>query len=133
MTSWCKEFGKQQKLEINFKSDDLPKLPQEISLCFLRVLQEAVRNAAKHSGVKRIEVQLAKNSGEIHLIVSDSGRGFDIVTARRGGGLGLTSMQERVRLVGGTFAIESKPMNGTTIHVRVPLGSEYRYQRPAAV
>jgi signal transduction histidine kinase len=67
-------------------------------------------------------VQLAENSGEIHLIVHDSGRGFDIEAAKQSRGLGITSMRERIRLVGGTIAIESKPMVGTTIHVRVPLG-----------
>ena len=69
----------------------------------LRVLQEALHNATKHSGVKRIEVQLREDSGEIHLVVGDSGRGFDLETALQGRGLGLTSMQERVRLVNGTI------------------------------
>jgi len=124
MRSWCREFGKQQKMEIDFKSHDLPRLLQEISLCLFRVLQEALHNAAKHSGVKRVEVQLVENSGEIHLIVSDSGGGFDIEAARQNRGLGLISMQERVRLVGGTIEIDSKPLAGTTVHVRVPLRKE---------
>jgi PAS domain S-box-containing protein len=129
MRSWCREFGERQKLKIDFTSADVPTPPQDISLCLFRVLQEALHNAAKHSGEKRIEVQLSGTSGEIHLIVSDSGKGFDIKAERRG--LGLTSMQERVRLVGGALAIESKPMGGTTIHVRVPLGLEHRSQRAA--
>jgi PAS domain S-box-containing protein len=124
MKSWCKEFGERRKMEIDYRQDMRSSLPTEIGLCLFRVLQEALHNAAKHSGVKRIEVQLAENSREIHLIVSDLGRGFDIEAARQGRGLGLTSMRERVRLVNGTIAIESKPMGGTTIHVRVPLGSE---------
>ena len=124
MRSWCEEYGARQKLEIDFKSDDVPTLPQDTSLCLFRVLQEALHNAAKYSGVKRIEVQLTKNSGEIHLIVSDSGRGFDVEAAKRNRGLGLTSMQERVRLVGGTIAIDSKPLAGTTVHVCVPCRAE---------
>jgi signal transduction histidine kinase len=126
MTSWCKEFGDGQKLKIDFTSQHV----QDISICLFRVLQEAVHNAAKHSGAKRIEVQLAENS-DILLIVSDSGKGFDVKAAQRRQGLGLTSMQERVRLAGGTIAIESKPRGGTTIHVRVPLESEDRSQRAA--
>ena len=122
--SWCKEFGARREMQIDFSSADLPRLSPEISLCLFRVLQEALQNAAKHSGVRRIEVQLAENSGEIHLVVSDSGRGFDIEAARRAGGLGLTSMQERVRLVGGTIVIDSKPLAGTTIRVSVPFGFE---------
>ena len=120
MASWCGDFGERQGLEIDFKSDDLPKLPREISLCLFRVLQEAVHNAAKHSGKKRIEAQLANHSGEIHLLVTDSGQGFNVEAARQSRGLGLTSMQERVRLVGGTIVIDSKPQAGTTVHVRVP-------------
>ena len=131
MRGWCTEFGNRQKLEIVFKSDNVPSVPREISLCLFRVLQEALHNAAKHSGVKRIEVQLAENSCEIHLTVRDSGKGFDIGAARQSRGLGLTSMKERVRLVGGTITIESKPMGGTTIHVRVPLESKDHSQRAA--
>jgi signal transduction histidine kinase len=85
----------------------------------------------KHSGVKRIEVQLRKDSGEIRLIVRDSGKGFDVQAALQGKGLGLTSMRERVRLVNGTISIESKPMSGTTIHVRVPLESQQTAKREA--
>jgi PAS domain S-box-containing protein len=120
MRGWCRDFGKRQNMEISFKVHDLPRLPQGISLCLFRVLQEALYNSAKHSGVKRVEVQLAENSGNIDLVVSDSGTGFDIEAARQSEGLGLTSMQERVRLVGGTIAIDSKPLAGTTIYVRVP-------------
>jgi signal transduction histidine kinase len=83
-----------------------------------------LHNATKHSGVKRIEVQLREDSGEIHLIVRDSGKGFDVEAALQGKGLGLTSMRERVRLVNGTISVESKPMGGTTIHARVPHGLE---------
>ena len=132
MRGWCKEFGNQQKLEIDFKSDNVPSVPQQISLCLFRVLQEALHNAAKHSGVKRIEVQLAKKPSEIHLTVRDSGRGFEMGAAGQSKGLGLTSMKERVRLVGGTITIESKPMGGATIHVRVPLELKHHSQ-PAAV
>jgi len=128
MKSWCKTFGDRQELQIDFKSQDVRKAPQEISLCLFRVLQEAVHNAAKHSGAERIDVQLAENAGEIRLIVSDSGKGFDIESARRSPGLGLTSMQERVRLIGGTIVIDSKPSAGTTIHVSVPFTEEPRAQ-----
>jgi PAS domain S-box-containing protein len=131
MQSWCKEFGERQKLDIEFKSDNVPKLPQEISLCLFRVLQEALHNAAKHSGVKRIEVQLTEASDGIHLIVSDPGKGFDIEAAKRSRGLGLTSMQERVRLVGGTIVIDSKPTAGTTIHVCVHFSAERSSQAAA--
>ena len=129
--SWCKEFGERQRVEIDFSNDVHSALPFEIGLSLFRVLQESLHNAMKHSGVKRIEVQLREESGEIHLIIRDSGKGFDVEAALQGKGLGLTSMRERVRLVNGTFSIESKPMGGTTIHVRVPLESKRAAKREA--
>jgi PAS domain S-box-containing protein len=132
MASLCKEFGTHQKMEIDFKSRDLPAVvPPEISSTLFRVLQEALQNAAKHSGVKRIEVRLNGAGDEIHLIVKDLGKGFDPFTAMRGVGLGLTSMQERVRLLDGTIDIQSQPMAGTTIHVRVRVKLEKLAQRAA--
>ena len=122
--NFCKEFGERQKVEIDFQSHDLPTgLPRELSLSLFRVLQEALRNATKHSGIKRFEVRLWGSTGEIHLNVSDLGAGFDTETAMKSTGLGLTSMQERVRLVGGELSINSQPKGGTTIHARVPFNS----------
>jgi PAS domain S-box-containing protein len=122
MGSLCKEFGAYQKMEIDFKSHDLPAVvPPEICSTLFRVLQEALQNAAKHSGVKHVEVQLHGVGGEVHLIVQDLGKGFDPRIAMRGVGLGLTSMQERVRLVNGTIRIQSRPMAGTSIHIHVPI------------
>jgi PAS domain S-box-containing protein len=131
MKSWCKEFGERQGMQIDCRHDVRSTLPSEIGLCLFRVLQEALHNAAKHSGVRRIEVQTHEESDEIHLIVSDSGRGFDVEAVKQGNGLGLTSMRERVRLVNGTISIESKPMGGTVIHVRVPFKSEHVSERAA--
>jgi PAS domain S-box-containing protein len=127
--SWCREFGERQNMEIDFRSDVATALPPEIGVCLFRVLQEALHNAVKHSGVKRVEVCLMEQSNQVHLTVSDSGKGFNFEPAMQGKGLGLTSMQERVRLVNGTIAIESKPMWGTTIEVRVPLESQRASQR----
>jgi signal transduction histidine kinase len=124
MRGFCKEFSEHQRVEIDFRSHDLPSpVPAEISLCLFRVLQEALHNSAKHSGAQRFEVRLWGESGEIHFTVSDSGAGFDLETALRSRGLGLTSMQERLQLVKGKFSIDSKPQRGTTIHARVPFSS----------
>jgi len=122
--SWCREYGERQKMEIEFTSDVTGPLPFEIGLALFRVLQEALHNAAKHSGVKSVQVQLEEVSGDVHLTIRDSGKGFDVESALRGKGLGLTSMSERVRLMNGTVAVESRPMAGTTIHVRLRLGSK---------
>ena len=123
--SLCSEFSRRTRIAVKFESSELPNdLKPEVSLCVFRVLQEALQNAFKHSGSKRVEVQLLEKSGGVELIVHDSGIGFDMTTVMGGPGLGLTSMRERVRLIGGTIAIESMPRAGTTIHVRVPSRTE---------
>ena len=129
MKSWCKDFAERQNIEIDFNSDVSSALPREIGLSLFRVLQEALHNAVKHSGVRRFEVQLRENLGEVHLAITDFGRGFDVEEAMQSTGLGLTSMRERVRLVNGTITLDSKPMHGTSIHVRVPLPSDDASQR----
>jgi len=122
--SWCKEFGERHRMEIECSSDVSSLLPLEIGFTLFRVLQEALHNANKHSGVKHVEVRLEQDGNEVHLSVRDSGRGFNVDAALQGKGLGLTSMRERVRLVNGTFTINSQPTGaGTTIHVSIPFES----------
>jgi PAS domain S-box-containing protein len=121
LKGFCQEFSEQQKVEVDFKTHDLPTpLSPDISLCFFRVLQEALHNAAKHSGVRHFEVRLWGTPDEIHLTISDSGVGFDVEATKASRGLGLISMQERLKLLNGTLAIESQLQRGTTLHACVP-------------
>ena len=132
MRAFCEEFGERQSLKIDFQTHDLPSpLSPEISLCLFRVLQESLHNSAKHSGAGHVEVLLWGASDAIHLAVSDSGAGFDSKAARQSRGLGLTSMEERLKLVNGTFSVESEPTRGTTIHAQVPLSSQSKPMRAA--
>jgi signal transduction histidine kinase len=118
---FCREFSELQKVEVDFNTHDLPSpLSQDISLSLFRVLQEALRNSAKHSGARNFEVRLWAMSGEIHLTIADSGVGFNTEAARESRGLGLISMEERLKLLDGTFSVESQLQRGTTIHARVP-------------
>jgi PAS domain S-box-containing protein len=122
---FCKEFREQQKVEIDFACDEISRsLPKEVSLCLFRVLQEALQNAVKHSGVRRFEAELRETSAELFLRVTDRGAGFDPEAAMNGRGLGLISMRERANLVRGTISITSRPMGGTEISVRVPLATD---------
>jgi len=118
-------------MDIDFNSDVDTALPLDIGLSLFRVLQEALHNVVKHSGVKRVDVDLRENSGDIHLIISDLGKGFDAEAAMQGSGLGLTSMRERIGLISGRITITSKPMGGTVIDARVPLESEHHFKRKA--
>jgi signal transduction histidine kinase len=133
MRSLCNEFGKQYKMQINFRSQELGNaLPPDVSLSLFRVLQEALHNSAKHSGTQQVEVELFQTAGAIHLIVRDSGQGFNPAEATKGSGLGLVSMQERIKLVKGELTIDSQPTRGTTIQARVPVNSASGSEQTAA-
>jgi PAS domain S-box-containing protein len=124
VSDFCREVSERHNLSIQVRVDGVPQtLPDEASLCLFRVLQEAVHNAVKYSGVRDLEVSLTGGANEIELSVRDWGIGFDPETARHKHGLGLTSMRERLRLVNGQLSIESKPNHGTTILARVPLNA----------
>ena len=123
--SFCKEVAEQSRVEIQFRHTDVPRiLPREISLCLFRVLQEAISNAVKHSGVRHFSVELCGSSDHVELSVSDSGRSFDPRAVAHSRGLGLISMRERLQLVKGEFSIDSKPGSGTTVRARIPYKSE---------
>ena len=121
MRGFCKEFSAQQNVEVIFAHDAIPGMvPSDISLCLYRVLQEALHNALKYSGVRHFDAELRASPDAIDLTVRDSGPGFDVEEAMKTSGLGLVSMGERIKLVGGQLSIESHPGCGTTIHARVP-------------
>ena len=123
--SFCRELSEQHKVQIDFSHSDMPRnLPKETTLCLFRVLQEALQNAVKHSGVRNFKVELQGTPKEIQLSVSDAGTGFDWQDAVNRRGLGLISMRERLQLVDGNLSITSEPGHGTTIRARVPVGPE---------
>ena len=105
-------------ITISFAADgDFSTLPEDVQLVVYRVAQEALSNAARHSGASRIEVILARHDGEVSLQVGDDGSGFAFAESDRG--LGLAGMRERSLLVDGDLKIESRPGNGTTVRLRV--------------
>jgi PAS domain S-box-containing protein len=122
MSSFCRAFSERQNVKIDFSAEGLTTVPSEISLCLFRVLQEALHNALKHSGVRHFTVELRGAPDAVQLTVRDSGVGFDPDAAAKSSGLGLTSMKERVKLVGGIVTVNSRH-DGTTIQARVPLRS----------
>lgn len=120
-SSLCKEFSRRQNVEIDFQSENiLRNLRDDISLTLYRILQEALQNAVKHSGSRHFRVSLVGGTNEIELTVQDSGVGFEPDEAVKGSGLGLASMKERMKLVGGELSIDSQLQHGTTIRARVP-------------
>jgi len=121
LATYCADFGRQNGIQVDFRHDEVPELPSTVTTCLYRVAQEALRNAEKHSGADRVHVKLTGSSDAVSLCVSDSGRGFSASDADSGPGLGLMSMAERVRSVGGDLSVQSAVNRGTRIEASVPL------------
>jgi PAS domain S-box-containing protein len=120
--SFCKELSEKAKVEVQFSASAVPStLPKEVSLCLFRVLQEALQNATKYSGVRVFHVNLRGIPDGLELTVSDDGIGFDEDEEFSRRGLGLISMRERLQMVHGVLDIRTHPGGGTTISARVPL------------
>jgi signal transduction histidine kinase len=119
---FCREFSRQHGILIHFVHHQMDQLiTKEVALCIFRIVQEALRNVVKHSGAKEASVELSGYGDGIDLCVSDAGAGFDPKSSKAMGGIGLISMRERVRLVGGYLSIESEPSRGTCIRAQIPL------------
>jgi len=102
------------------------RLPQRLEVALYRLVQEAVANVIKHSYARQCTVSLTGSNGAVETVVEDDGRGFDPDKIDRAGEehLGIVGMQERVRSLGGQFAIDSRRGGGTRVHIRIPLSSE---------
>jgi PAS domain S-box-containing protein len=122
MKAFCEEFAQQQEIQVDFAHENVPRgIPADAALCMFRITQEALRNIRRHSGANRAEVRLEQLDGRLHLSVSDCGRGFDSKKPPAEHGIGIRSMEERLRLLGGKLEIESRPMEGTRIDAWLPL------------
>jgi signal transduction histidine kinase len=118
----CREFSSQQGIEVSFSSDAIPEsVPSDTALCLFRIVQEGLRNLKKHSGVERAKVNLRAAGEKLRVSVCDRGVGFDLRELRTNEGLGIQSMENRARFLGGRFAIHSAPGKGTSIDAWVPL------------
>jgi signal transduction histidine kinase len=122
MRSLCSAVSEHHEIDITLRADDIGSVPEVPALCIYRVTQEALRNAVAHSGAKNISVVLARHDDRLSLAIADDGRGFDTATARRRGGLGLVSIEERVRLEQGDLVVDSDN-SGTRIRAWLPLGT----------
>ena len=124
MRTECARFSRQQGIAVSYEPENVPRdLSGDVKLCLYRVLQEGLRNVAKHSGATRIRVRLAGDVDAVRFELGDNGNGFSPDGIGRTPGLGLISMKERAHLVGGDFSLESKPGEGTVIRVAIPAES----------
>ncbi len=121
VSAFCKEFHAQHGVEVEFNHNEIPRpINPDIGLCVFRIVQEGLRNVHKHSGVNKAEVSIHAESEKLKVFVSDEGHGFDIRKLKERGGLGISSMEERVHLMGGQFKIRSEYGRGTRLEAWVP-------------
>jgi signal transduction histidine kinase len=130
LKSLCREISEQLKVHLDVDDDEFTDpISDDVALCIYRVAQESLRNVVKHSRAKDARVVMSRETRGIRLLIIDTGIGFDPEDVSRHKGLGLISMRERLRAVGGQISIRSEPGEGTEIEIFAPTddnnGSEY--------
>jgi len=123
----CQQLADKYGIVIDLTIQELPKtLPEELSLCFYRTAQEGLMNALKHSESRRIDVSLDCRGQVLHMRIKDFGIGFD--PSALGKGLGLVTMEERLKMVGGVLRVNSVQGKGTELEAE----AEIRVATPGA-
>ena len=114
-----REISRRGEMEVEVQSENVSEtMSDEYKICIYRLVQEALHNAARHGSGKNARVSVRQTDENILVTVEDDGRGFDPQRVR---GLGILGMEERVKRLGGTLHIESKPGQGTTLTAELPL------------
>jgi PAS domain S-box-containing protein len=121
MRSECARFSQREGIAVCYTPQDIPPgIPKEVALCLYRIAQEGLRNIAKHSSAREARVSLTADDDSILLSIEDAGVGFSSRQSQGNLGIGLASMEERARLIGGEFSVRSEPGNGTLVEVWAP-------------
>ncbi len=133
LNSYCAEFTDREGITVTLDiRDGVEALSPDAALCLYRVAQQSLRNVARHSGARSAIVALARNNGAIELRVADQGVGFDPGRAQEGSGLGLVSMEERVKLLHGCIVLTTRPGAGTELRAQIPLRGEHEQNKSSA-
>jgi signal transduction histidine kinase len=122
LRAFCAQFQNREAIDVTYRGDrDTADIGADMALCLYRIAQEAFRNVAKHADAQHVGVVLTRTLHGVQLSIVDDGRGFDLANARGPGrGLGLVSIDERARLLGGRARVETQPQRGTCVHVEIP-------------
>lgn len=131
----CRNFAERAGVAVDFTSEEVPReISMELGICLFRIAQTALNNVERHAETDRATVSLRGSNGWLELSIVDAGCGFDATAQRINEGIGLASIEERVRLAHGELTVESAPGSGTRIEVSVPFSSvaEKRFAEAAA-
>jgi two-component system sensor histidine kinase UhpB len=122
LTSYCAELERSHGIAMTCSAEgDLASVAPEVALCLYRIAQEALRNVVAHAGASRADVRLLRTGDDVEMTIADDGKGFEVTgSLKRGKGLGLVSITERVRLAGGSVSVVAEPKQGTRVHARIP-------------
>jgi signal transduction histidine kinase len=120
----CRAFMERGGPPVDLRvSGDVDAMSKDVRLAVYRIVQETLRNIQQHADAGEVTLTLTCDDGRVHLSIADDGRGFDQSRPAWRVGLGLASMEERARLLGGELAVVSKPGAGTRIDVTMPQGA----------
>ncbi len=120
LKDFCREFSEQTKIPVQYRGEDMPRLPDAVGISLYRFVQEAFANILKHAHASKVRVELHNRKKMIVLSVADNGRGMSEGQVARSSGIGLVGIKERLGLLGGRLKIHSKPERGTCITAYVP-------------
>jgi PAS domain S-box-containing protein len=123
--SECDTFTQREGINVEYETENIPSsIPRNVKICIYRIMQESLRNIAKHADADKAYVSLICSDGNLFLTIRDNGIGFDTSHIPDQKGIGLKSIDERVRLIQGEFSVQSKPGEGTVIKVTAPCAKE---------
>ncbi len=125
LEAFCAEISRRFGISVDFQSlGTKERLGQDIEIAVYRAVQEAVNNVVKHAQARNISVVIDRGIMELRIVVEDNGNGFDLEkfsqSETRHSKLGLSVIEERLTLLGGSLAIESEPDRGTSLFMRIP-------------
>jgi len=131
LTRYIDETAKRTGIRLDFqygKNQNGYRLPRSVEVTLYRIAQEALSNVVRHAEAERASVVVLQGSNEVILLIEDSGKGFNVNELPRDTSMGLIAMRERAALLGGSFRIESRVGQGTTMRVRIPVDGETQWE-----
>ena len=135
LTSYCGELGRAHGVAMTCTAEGtFGAMTPDAALCVYRITQEALRNVVAHAGARRVDVRLLQMGDRAQITIADDGRGFDAGNrVERDRGLGLVSISERARILGGTVSIVSRPDQGTRVQATIPMNARVQVDAGAGM